>query len=101
MGIEIVDTLPTGSKQETGEALMNELYREHNADQVALIEVNLKAEFQEDKYNVLAKIERNCKHLGGLQRQFRFDKADSQLICEECSLKFDSGIKINEEWVTA
>jgi|SRR3990167_1804460 len=72
------------------------LYIEKQADQAALLAVDTEALIKEDRYHVIYKIERNCKHKHGLQWQFGFTSGSITLQCEDCKLSFSESTVINE-----
>ena len=80
-----------------GQAQAECLYEEYQADRVALIEVDEKAAMKEDIYNVIYKIERNCKHPKGFQWQFIYENGTIRLKCEDCRVSFGSDLYVNEE----
>ena len=83
-----VEILEEARSMSAGYARVEQLYIENQADQVALIEVDEAAVSKEDRYNVLYKLERNCKHRKGLQAIFLFTKSKSVMQCEVCGLMF-------------
>lgn len=82
---EIVDT---PSSVAVGQVRVEELYIDKLPDQVALIEFNENATTKEERYNIIYKIERNCKHQAGLQWAFRWKDDKLGLFCENCHLLF-------------
>lgn len=75
------------------------LYIENQADQVALIEYNADEPVLSERYNVLFKLERHCKHRQGLQAIFNFKDGSTQKVCWECRLVFGTPLQVNEELI--
>ena len=59
------------------------LYKEHQLDLVAVVAVNLAGRIKSEKYRIVFKVERRCKHRN-IQAQFNFHNDEVAFKCEEC-----------------
>jgi hypothetical protein len=82
------------SSRNTAEAKAELMYIEELHHMVAVIEVDGHA-LKEDRYNVVFKLERNCK-CEGLQRQFNFLLGSSTLMCPKCRLNYGKPVIVNK-----
>ena len=75
------------------ERVMLQLYKKYSLDTSTVIEVNPKGRIAEERYNVICRIERNCKHPN---IQFTMD---GLRICEDCGIRinpYDIGVMMEE-----
>ena len=75
--------------EDTGLMLLKELWKDNKFDTVALVKVDMKNANPAKRFKVIAKIDRNCKHIGSLQHRFVFENSASVLGCEKCDLVYE------------
>ena len=88
--------LKEATSKTAGEIEATRIYQETCADQVALIEVDTEAITPEERFNIVYKIERNCKHRGGIQRVFKFELGASQEVCNDCGMTFGDALLVEQ-----
>ncbi len=72
------------------------LYIEMLLHSVEVFEIDKQAIFKEDKVVSIFLIKRTCIH-PHLQRQFLYERSSSNVICDECHLKFRKEVFINKD----